>query len=107
MPEKNEYEKMLDVVAKHLIDQGKLIEAGFHMYREMAIPKNAPEIQVAECRIAFFAGAQHTMGSIMSTLDSGEEATLEDMNRLENIMKELEEFGKAFILRMSSVAGNG
>lgn len=36
----------------------------------MVIPKEAPQIQVLEMRVAFFAGAQHLFARIMAVSDS-------------------------------------
>lgn len=88
----------LERLSKELVDQGKLIEAGWVGLRIAAIPLDAPAIQLEEMRNAFFAGAQHLFGSIMTLLDPGEEPTAADMRRMDLIDKEL----KAFIADFSA-----
>jgi len=87
---------------KALVDQGKLIEAGWVGYQMAVLPKDAPDIQVQECRIAFFAGAQHVFGSIMTMLDPGDDVTDADLSRMEMIDLELAEFLKQFKLDNSA-----
>lgn len=87
-----EHRKVLDKLARDLIDKGLLIEAGFLSLRAVAIPRTAPPDQIREMRLAFFAGAQHLFGSIMRTLDPGEEPTAEDERRMDCISAELEAF---------------
>jgi hypothetical protein len=61
--------EMIDELTKRLVDEGKIIEAGWISLRLTVIPKDAPEIQLNEMRTVFFAGAQHLFGSILSMLD--------------------------------------
>jgi hypothetical protein len=83
---------LVDEVTKKLTDDGKLIEAGFVGYRQFVLPADAPQIQIDECRLAFFAGAQHLFASIMAVMDSDAEPTEADMRRMDAIHKELEKF---------------
>ena len=69
----------LEKLSRDLIDSGKLIEAGFIGLRIAATAKDAPEIQVHEMRIAFFAGAQHLFGTVMTVLEPDAEPTEKDM----------------------------
>lgn len=86
-----------DEVAKKLTDSGKLIEAGWVMLRSMSVAPDAPQVQIDEMRMAFFAGAQHLFGSIMGILDPGdEEPTESDMRRMDSIALELQEFVTQF-----------
>lgn len=87
---------LADQIAKKLIADGRLIEAGFQGLRLMAIPDDAPDIQIAEMRNAFFAGAQHIWGTIMNVLDPGDDPTPADTIRMDKIDAELREFIKKF-----------
>lgn len=89
------------VVSKMLIDQGKLIEAGFAAYRLFVMPKDAGEIQVDECRLAFMAGADHLFASIMSTLDPEGEPTDADLKRMDEIHGELERWRVSITARIA------
>lgn len=87
---------LIDQMTKKFTDEGKIVEAGWQAYRMLSIPPNAPEIQVKECRLAYFFGAQHLFASLMGVLDDGSEPTEADMRRLDLIHKELESFVKQF-----------
>lgn len=50
-------------LTRRLMDDGKLIEAGWIGLRVLALPKDAPPAQLEELRTAFFAGAQHLWSS--------------------------------------------
>jgi hypothetical protein len=84
--------KVATEVSKKLVDEGKIIEAGFVGYRQFVLPPDAPQIQIDECRWAFFAGAQHLFSSIMAVMDSDREPTAQDMRRMDQIHAELEKF---------------
>lgn len=84
--------KFLVDLSRQMADQGKLIEAGWLSYRAVVIDPKAPPQQLEECRIAFFAGAQHLFGSIMTIGDPGAEATPNDMKRMSLINDELNKF---------------
>jgi hypothetical protein len=86
-------------LSKDLTTEGKLIEAGWVGLRLAAIPATAPEIQLNEMRMAFFAGAAHLFSSIMTILDPGSEATEADLGRMEKIDAELQAFGEQFALK--------
>jgi len=57
---------VVDEVTKKLVDEGKIIEAGWVSLKIMSIPDDAPQVQLDEMRMAFFAGAQHLFGSMIS-----------------------------------------
>ena len=84
--------KFLIDLSRRLADEGKLLEAGWISYRAIVINPKAPPEQLEECRIAFFAGAQHLFGSVMTTLDPGSEPTDADMKRMSLINTELDKF---------------
>jgi hypothetical protein len=95
-----------DLLAKKLADDGKLIEAGWVIFKGLTIPPNAPEIQVSEMRLAFMAGSQHLFTSIIGILDPGEEPTDTDMRRMELINNELDAVYKELKLRYQSAKGH-
>lgn len=77
-------------LVKKFVDQGRLVEAGFVMFRTMVIPEDASEVQVKEMRMAFMAGAQHVFASMIGMMDPGMEPTENDMRRMSSVSKELE-----------------
>jgi len=87
--------KLADMLAKRFVDEGLLVEAGWQAYRSFMNP-DAPEIQFEECRTAFFAGAQHLFGSLISMLDPGNENTAKDIERMTQINAELAAFAVTF-----------
>lgn len=89
---KNPFADVVTEVSKQLLDEGKLIDAGFVALRHIAIPKDASLVQVAEMRMAFFAGAQHLFGTIMTILDPGSEPTEADLRRMDLIDRELQQY---------------
>jgi len=97
----------IDKLTKDLTDKGLLIEAGFVGLRHMAIAKDAPADQVDDMRNAFFAGAQHLLASIMSILDPGEEPTIADLQRMDLIQAELDQFIKDFSARHGLTESEG
>lgn len=87
--------ELVTKMTKEFTDKGQIVEAGWQAYRMLSIPPNAPDIQVKECRLAYFFGAQHLFASIMGVLDQGEEPTESDMRRMDQINTELENFIKS------------
>ena len=83
---------LLERLSRALTEQGLLIEAGWVGYRLAVISPDAPAIQLEECKLAFFAGAQHLFSSIVTILDPGEEPTDADIHKMDLIDKELQKF---------------
>ncbi len=83
---------LVETITKKLVDEGKLVEAGWASLRVLTLPPDTPADQLREMRMAFFAGAQHLFGSIMGMMDDGEEPTAADMSRMDMIHKELQGF---------------
>jgi hypothetical protein len=71
----------------------KVIEEGFNSYKAMVIPKDAPEVQVTECRRAFYAGAAILLQSMMIIMDADREPTANDLMKMAAIQEELDAFG--------------
>jgi hypothetical protein len=92
-------EEFLRRLERDLLDQGKLIEAGWVGYRLAVMPPDVGKVQLDETRIAFFAGAQHLFGTIMNAMEEGEEPTDNDLRRMDNVDKELQAFLEAFKLK--------
>ena len=96
-----------DEIVKGLVDQGRLIDAGWQALRALAVPADASPVQLAEMRMAFFAGAQHLFGSIMGFLESDAEPTEADLRRMDAVHAELEKFKGEFDLVHGEPAGHG
>jgi len=89
-----------------LVDQGKIVQAGWISLKLTTIPESASSQQLDEMRNAFFAGAQHVFGSMMSILDPGAEPTAADLQRMTSIHNELEQFIEDF-KRAKGLSGLG
>ncbi len=87
-------------LAQLLTDQGKIIEAGWVSYLHNVMPKSAGAVQIEETKFAFFAGAQHLFGSIMTILEPGAEPTEKDMQRMDHINNELRAFAAQLSARV-------
>jgi hypothetical protein len=101
--------EVVDQICRGLVDQGNLLEAGWKSYELLVLPVDAPTIQRHECRIAFFAGAQHLFSSIMGILEPGDdEPTEKDLRRMDAINKELNRFIAEFKLEhLTPARGRG
>jgi hypothetical protein len=67
---------------------------------------DAPLVQLEECKLAFFAGAQHLFGSLMTVVDPGEEPTEADLRKMDLIDRELRRFVEQFELQMAKTKGS-
>ena len=90
---------MAEAITKDLIDKGQIIEAGWVSLRMLAIPHDAPQVQLDAMREAFYAGAQHLYASVMICLDPGKEPTEDDLRRMAMIHSELDEFIRQYKVR--------
>ncbi|MGH8122237.1 MAG: hypothetical protein ACREPT_05650 [Rudaea sp.] len=72
------------------------IEAAWQSYRDAVIPRDAPDIQINECRLAFWGGAAVLFSAIINMLDPGAEPTDMDLLRMDAIHQEIVAFGKTF-----------
>lgn len=81
----------LQDLSRKLVDEGFLIEAGWLALRAISIPV-ASAIQIDQMRMAYFAGAQHLFSSIMTIMDEDAEPTAKDLQRMEKIHLELEDY---------------
>lgn len=97
---------VVEKATRQLVDEGKLVEAGWIGLRMLAIPEAASETQVTEMRNAFFCGAAHVFSSMITMLDPGAEPTDADLSRMSLISDELETFTKTFALRHAATKGN-
>lgn len=91
-----ELDEKLKLITRALVDEGKLMEAGWVVYSAKFVPRIHTPAQLAEWRRCFYAGAQHLFGSIMTFLDEGPEPTHTDLDRMSQIDAELSSFVHQF-----------
>jgi hypothetical protein len=94
--DRDELTRKLNAFADECCKQGRLIEAGWIGMRLACVPADAPQVQLDEMRMAFFAGAQHLFGSLSNIIDPEQDVTDADMVRMEKIDLELRQFIKVF-----------
>jgi hypothetical protein len=58
----------------------------------VVLPQGVGRVQADETRKAFFAGAHHLFASINSFLDGGDDATENDLRRMDRIAEELKAY---------------
>jgi hypothetical protein len=102
IPTALDFEKLSRV----LVDQGKLIEAGWIGLRAVWLHPEASQNQIDEMRQAFFAGAQHLFSSIMTVLEPDAEPTEKDLERMSLIQSELDTFIADFNMHQLPTRGN-
>ena len=83
--------KLAAELTKKMADEGKLVEAGFAAMQVIAL-QGAPEHQINDMRIAYMAGAEHLFRSIIVIMDEDAEPTAQDMQRMDLINAELEQW---------------
>lgn len=96
----------LERLTKDLIEQGKLIEAGWNAMRLAALPLNMPADRLEELHVAFFGGAHHLFASLMCALDPGEEPTDADLRKIDLIERELAGFIRDYEIRCAKTQGS-
>lgn len=89
---KDELFKEVERITVDWANRGKVVQGGWLAYELLTGIRDMSDIQRRECRKAFFSGAQHLFASIMTILEPGEEPTQADLERMNKINAELEEF---------------
>ena len=90
---REQIDEVVDQLTRELMNQGKLVEAGFTLFAAKVIPKDASQVQRDEMLLAFMAGAQHVFSSMINALDpSADEPTDADFRRMDLLNQELEQW---------------
>jgi hypothetical protein len=76
------------------MNQRAMVRDEWLSYRLQVIPSDAPSRQIAECRRAFYAGAEMLLTAIMSGLDPDKEPTQADQDYLAALHTELLTFAR-------------
>jgi len=98
-----EQEREIAEAMKEVADKGMLVAAGFAAFRIVAGDKVPPDMMLI-VHTAYMAGAEYLFTTIMSVLDEGEEATGNDLNRIELIYQELQRWRDKMIEQHGWVA---
>lgn len=81
------------------------IDRGWQAYRGMLVAPGTPESQVEELRQAYFSGAAVLFSTIMNVMDPGTEPTEKDLNVMDVVHRELQEFARQVDARLGIPAG--
>jgi hypothetical protein len=95
----------LQILERELVDQGKLVEAGWIGLVQVAYA-GATTDQLEELRTCFFAGAAHLLSSMKVILDAEPEPTETDLRRMDRLDDELKAFIAEFELRRLPAKGS-
>jgi hypothetical protein len=88
-----ELDDTTSALTKYLMDEGKLIEAGWIAFAAFVLPKNCGPEQYKDMKCAFFAGAQHLFGALNVAMEPAEaEVTDAEVSRIQLVHEELERF---------------
>lgn len=72
----------------------KPIEDAWKKFEVMVVPKDAGPVQRDETRKAFYSGAAILFQILINRIDKEEEPTEQDMRLMDDIAKEVDEFGQ-------------
>jgi hypothetical protein len=81
---------LAEQLTRRLLDEGKIIAAGWAIFCKHVVPEDAGPIQRKDMEMAFLAGAEHLWSSIMVGLDPDHEPTPDDERRMELISAEID-----------------
>lgn len=101
----NPIRDMAERLTRDLTAQGKLLEAGWQIYRLLCL-KLPPHVAGDDLREAFMAGAEHIFSSILTAMDPGEEPTDDDMLRMDRLNDELEPVRRTLRLKYGRTTGS-
>lgn len=95
--------KQAPEISYKLVDEGRLIEAGFEIMRSVwSFDHNMTAADIEFIRTAFFAGALHTFTNITNMLRSNRS---NDKRSMDKIKLELDAYGREFNLRNKKTDG--
>lgn len=76
-------------LTKKLLDDGRLLEAGWHIFRGTMLPAGLAPQSLDRIRLAYLAGAEHVFSSMLSGMDEGDAETDAEIKRMENLSIEI------------------
>lgn len=71
--------------------QKRTIRGFWELYKTRALPKTAPQIQIYECRLAFYGGTTAILGE-MIRIDDSDLSEAEALQTREDLLNEIKEF---------------
>lgn len=91
-----------DQLIHDLMNKGLIIEAGWLSFKTTCIPVDAGADQIKDMRISFFAGAHNLFHALLTGLAEDAEPTEEDMQKMNKIQKELDDFMTALNMQFKN-----
>ena len=86
-------------LVRKLIDDAKLIKAGFAIFAATQLRPDAPAERVDELRVAFMAGAVHIWLGVAGIVEQSESIDKTERSRIDLIRRELTEWLKFAMTR--------
>jgi len=83
-------------LAQELIDQGRIMEAGWQSLKVLSISPQAPAVQIQEMRNVFYAGASWLLDQMLKMLEPGEDPSEADERRMKQLQQELDSYWKNY-----------
>jgi hypothetical protein len=80
---------MLQAISRRLADEGKLIEAGWLIHRKMVLEDVRLISDIDRYKDTWDASAQHLFSCIFAMMEGGDDETLNDLRRMDNINAEV------------------
>lgn len=95
--------EMIERLTAKLVEEGKHVEAGWHSYLIDVVPPDSSPEQIENMRLTFYAGATHLFETLL--LDADDEASGDDLDKLDDVEKELAAFRASLVAQLKT-AGN-
>jgi hypothetical protein len=80
---------VLQAIARRLADEGKLIEAGWLIHRQMLLPDVRLISDIDRYKDTWDASAQHLFCCIFDMMEGGDDETPNDLRRMDNVNAEV------------------
>jgi hypothetical protein len=99
-------ERLAVEISRRLADEGKLIEAGWQVFRMLALHDERNVAQLDRYKDTWDSSAQHLFSTIFAILEDGVEETPADLRRMDNIKAEVDAIYRRLQLRFKRAKGS-
>lgn len=91
--------------ARHFASEGRLVEAGWMAFRNLMMPEDATDDELAAARTTFISGAKYLFTAVNQMLDDGP-TTKSDEALMRMVALEMDHIGMELQLRMGKAGGH-
>ena len=88
--------------AKAAPSPGVAMTEGWASYREKVFPPTAPEVQVTECKLAFYAGGLTMFNALNHRFAAGVNMSADDIREVQGALKELRQFYEQVVKKIGT-----